>query len=111
MAKLTSNAYNDQGLSSEERKHNCSKNRGKQNLIDAEALVCLFKHVQGESEGRQDTAAIVSTLLRKNIGERNSARDLASIPNGYEGFTQAIDQIRRSKGNKNVKMETIENRT
>lgn len=100
VVKLTSNAHNDQRLSSEERKHNCSKNRGKQNLVDAEALVCLFKHVQGESEGRQDTAAIVSTLLCKNTGERNSARDLASIPNGYEGFSHGDRSDQKKKQRK-----------
>lgn len=58
--ELTSNANNDQWLSSKDRKNDGTEHGRKQDLINAEALVRLFKHIQRESQGGKDTAAIVS---------------------------------------------------
>lgn len=61
--ELTSNANNDQWLSSKDRKHDGAENRREQDLINAEALVRLLKHIQRESQGGKNTVAIVSLLV------------------------------------------------
>jgi hypothetical protein len=58
--ELTSNANDYQWLSSEDRKYDSTKYRCEQDLINAEALVRLFKHIQRESQSGKNTAAIVS---------------------------------------------------
>jgi hypothetical protein len=61
--QLTSHTHDHQRLSGKDGKHNGAQNRGEKHLIDAIALMGLLKHVQRESESRQNTASLtVSTL-------------------------------------------------
>jgi hypothetical protein len=65
MQVLTSDANYDQWLSSKDRKYDGTEHRREQDLINAKALVCLLKHIQRESQGGKNTAAIVSLGSRE----------------------------------------------
>lgn len=54
--KLTSNPDNHQRLCCKEREHHRPQNGRQQDFIDAVALMSLLEHIQGEGQGRQDTA-------------------------------------------------------
>ena len=62
--KLTSNTNDNQRLSGKQRKYDSPEDRRKQDLIDAIALIRFLKHIQREGQGRQDTAATVSTGIK-----------------------------------------------
>jgi hypothetical protein len=79
--KPTGDADDDQRLGSEKGEDDSAQDRGQKNLVHPEALIGLLKHIQRESQGRQDAAGQVSKpclfeALRRNTEyETENKRD------------------------------------